>query len=92
MCKLCICHDKCTKCGICSKICPVQRIKMTERGPSIPEDSPICVHCVSCILHCPSNAIETNANWDMYNKLLKEASEGHGPIQSNEKPKSAVYG
>ena len=65
---------------------------MTEKGPIIPDNSPICVHCVSCLLHCPTGAIGSNSNWRMYNKLLKSAAEGHGFIQSNEKLKSVIYG
>ena len=90
--KLVINPDKCIKCGICSRVCPVQRIVMSENGPIIPKESPRCIHCVSCMYRCPTNAIESNADWSMYNKLLKKSIEGRGPIQSNEEPKSAIYG
>ncbi|MFW9852939.1 MAG: EFR1 family ferrodoxin [Candidatus Thorarchaeota archaeon] len=90
--KIFIDYNKCTKCGICSEICPVQRIEMTDKGPIIPKNSHLCVHCVSCMIHCPVEAITSNVNWNLYNKLLKEAAEGRGPIQTNEKPRSAVYG
>ena len=90
--KLKIDYDKCINCGICSRVCPVQRIKMSDNGPYIPKNSFQCIHCVSCMFYCPVEAIVSDVNWNKFNKLLKEAAEGRGPIQSNEKPKSAVYG
>ena len=90
--KLTINLEKCIRCGICSRVCPVQRIVMNENGPIIPKESPHCIHCVSCMSKCPTGAIESNVDWSMYNRLLREAVEGHGPLQSNEEPKSAVYG
>lgn len=85
-------YNKCIKCGICSNVCPVQRIKISENGPYFPKDSPHCIHCTSCMLHCPVEAIFSNVNWDKFNKLLKKSAEGRGPMQSNEKPRSAIYG
>lgn len=83
--------EKCKKCGICADNCPVLRIEMTENGPMILKDI-ICVHCLSCISKCPTEAIESNSDWKIYNKLLKKAKEDRGFIQSNEKPKSAIFG
>jgi len=65
---------------------------MTEKGPIMLKNSHICVHCVSCMFQCPVEAIVSNVNWSLYNKLLKEEAEGRGPIQTNEKPKSEIFG
>lgn len=90
--KLIFDYNKCSQCGKCSRICPVQRIAMTEEGPKIPKGSPACIHCGSCVTCCPSNAIDFDADWTKWNNLLKKAAEGRGPMPSNERPKSVVYG
>ena len=83
--------EKCIHCGRCATNCPVQRIEMIDKKPTIPKGSPGCIHCGLCVSHCPSNAITFNTNWNRWNKLLSKAAAGHGPLPSNEKPKSAVY-
>lgn len=90
--KLIFDYNQCSHCGKCSMVCPVQRIEMTEDGPIIPKGSPACIHCGSCVSYCPSNAINFDADWIKWNKLLKKAAEGRGPMPSNEHPKSVVYG
>ncbi|MFX1518276.1 MAG: 4Fe-4S binding protein, partial [Promethearchaeota archaeon] len=84
--------EKCIHCGKCARYCPVQRIEMIDNLPTIPKGSPTCIHCGSCVTHCPSNAITFNTNWNRWNHLLAKAAAGHGPLPSNEEPKSAVYG
>jgi Fe-S-cluster-containing hydrogenase component 2/flavodoxin len=83
--------DKCKKCGMCAKVCPVQCIEMTEDGPVISKDKPSCIHCVSCILNCKYDAISFDVNWTKWNKLIIKAAKGEGPLASNEEPKSVVY-
>jgi nitroreductase/NAD-dependent dihydropyrimidine dehydrogenase PreA subunit len=55
-------RDKCTACGICSKICPVSVLMPGEEEiPSIPEEYELfCNHCGHCMAVCPSNAITPN--------------------------------
>ncbi len=84
-------HEKCIHCGKCSKYCPVQRIEMIDNKPTISKGSPSCIHCGSCVSHCPSEAITFITNWKRWNQLLSKAAAGHGPLPSNEEPKSAVY-
>lgn len=84
-------HDKCISCGKCSISCPVQRIEMVDKKPTISKGSPSCIHCGSCVSVCPSNAITFDMNWNRWNQLLSKAAAGHGPLPSNEEPKSAVY-
>lgn len=44
---------KCTKCGLCVKLCPIENIQMAEY-PVIGENCYLCMRCVS---FCPSKAI-----------------------------------
>lgn len=46
--------DKCTKCKICEKVCPVHTITVDEK----PHWSKGCINCFACINHCPVKAIE----------------------------------
>jgi len=48
---------KCTGCGICSSVCPVDNILM---GSGKPEWQHRCENCLACINFCPENAIENN--------------------------------
>jgi ferredoxin/flavodoxin len=84
-------YSRCTRCGKCATVCPVQRIAINEHGPEIPEGNPDCIHCTSCIASCPADAIDFDADWEKWEALLSKAAAGHGPIPSNESPKSAVY-
>ena len=47
--------DSCTGCGNCARICPRNNITM-ENGR--PKWSAECIHCMACISHCPTEAIE----------------------------------
>lgn len=51
--KLDVDKDKCTKCGLCAKACPVENIKM--------EDYPVhgnqCQFCMHCGAVCPNKAV-----------------------------------
>lgn len=45
--------DKCSRCGLCDKLCPVGNISMA--GTPVFGDA--CVFCQRCISFCPENAI-----------------------------------
>lgn len=47
--------DRCTSCGLCEKLCPLQNIKLKEGRPQWSDN---CTHCMACICACPENAIE----------------------------------
>lgn len=50
-------QQKCIKCGICAKECPVQILRIGENGP---EDicSEKCIACGHCVAVCPKEAID----------------------------------
>lgn len=50
-------EEKCTGCGICHKVCPVQNIKMINRKPEFQHN---CQRCMACMQYCPNNAIRLN--------------------------------
>lgn len=54
--------EKCTTCGICSMICPLNIIVPGEEGhPSLPaEYEAFCSRCGHCEAICPSSAITVN--------------------------------
>jgi ferredoxin/flavodoxin len=45
---------KCTGCGICAKVCPVNNITIVEKRPEFQHK---CEMCFACDEWCPSNAI-----------------------------------
>ena len=48
--------SKCTKCGLCIKLCPVGNISTDE--DKLPKWSDNCQQCLRCINYCPSAAID----------------------------------
>ena len=47
--------DKCTGCGKCVKVCPLNNIELKNGKPVWNNN---CTHCVACISYCPTEAIE----------------------------------
>ena len=52
-----VADDRCKKCGICFKVCPVSAITW-EKGRAAYIDKNKCVKCRECIVNCPFNAID----------------------------------
>lgn len=68
-----IVNDKCTKCGICTKVCPAGNIIVKNRV----EFNQKCEGCYACIHMCPQNAIhlkkeKSNERWINPEVSLKE--------------------
>ncbi|MBN2190163.1 MAG: EFR1 family ferrodoxin [Candidatus Aureabacteria bacterium] len=49
-----ISEDKCTKCGLCAVLCPVNNIEIKEGYPVFSKKCQLCMRCIS---FCPSGAI-----------------------------------
>jgi len=47
--------DKCTACGVCEKVCPVQIIKVLNKPVFEMER---CIQCFCCVELCPFNALK----------------------------------
>lgn len=46
--------EKCVKCGICKKVCPINNIDMIDGFPKLQNR---CIRCGACTHNCPKNAI-----------------------------------
>lgn len=47
-------ESKCTGCGICSEVCPVEAITVDQVAKI---DAATCIDCGSCVDECPNDAI-----------------------------------
>lgn len=47
--------DRCTGCGKCAQLCPMNNITIQNRKPIWGGN---CTHCMACICYCPAQAIE----------------------------------
>lgn len=45
--------ERCTACGACSRLCPVQAIPAEQPQRTDPDR---CIACTACIVHCPQKA------------------------------------
>ncbi len=48
-------QEKCTGCGTCVEVCPVEAIKVESDKAVV--DAEACVDCGTCIEECPEKAI-----------------------------------
>lgn len=46
--------EKCTGCGNCSEVCPVEAIAVNDKAKI---DADTCVDCGTCVDECPVQAI-----------------------------------
>jgi ferredoxin len=51
--------NKCTNCGSCVEVCPVEAISKGDKKHNIDADK--CVDCGACAGECPVEAIEPGA-------------------------------
>lgn len=48
-------HEKCTKCGLCTKVCR-GTLGMGEHGPEVNDE--YCIACGHCVAVCPNGALD----------------------------------
>jgi uncharacterized protein (DUF362 family)/Pyruvate/2-oxoacid:ferredoxin oxidoreductase delta subunit len=54
--------EKCIRCGVCAKHCPVDAIQM--HGKELPDfDYSKCITCLCCMELCPEEAVKLDLNW-----------------------------
>jgi len=83
--------SKCDGCGICEKICPLQRFEMSDGNPVVKANARDCIHCGSCVFSCKTGANYLDADMTKWERLFAKAASGKGPLPSNEEPKTKAY-
>ena len=48
-------EEKCTACGACAEVCPVDAITVEDTAVV---DADTCIDCGTCVDECPVDAIE----------------------------------
>ena len=48
--------EKCTGCGSCVEVCPVDALSLENDKAKVDEDT--CIDCGTCVDECPVEAIE----------------------------------
>ena len=61
--------DKCTQCGLCAKLCPVDNIELVDGRPTWLGR---CEQCYACFHWCPADAIQ-------YGRRTKRQFRYHHP-------------
>ena len=82
---------RCTGCGACVSVCPVQRLELKDKRILAGKNGLACIHCTQCVYVCPAGALDFDCDKEKWDRLFVKAVSGKGPLPSNEKPKSAVY-
>jgi ferredoxin len=52
--------DKCTDCGVCVPLCPVQALVVDEKTKKIVFHEDKCIACELCVKICPNRAMEVH--------------------------------
>lgn len=58
--------NKCIKCKLCEKVCPVKDTISTDNCFTINFSS--CIFCGNCVENCPKNALEFTQEFELANK------------------------
>jgi ferredoxin len=81
--------EKCSRCGLCVRACPVQRIEMERSAPAPKPGGDACIHCSECVFACPRGAVRHSMR--RFEKPILDGGRGRGLLPSHELPASAVY-
>lgn len=74
-----IAKERCKRCSICEKVCPVVAIKRNSTNSFPRIDHRLCIHCLCCHERCPHGAIDIRVHpiirlfsWIAMRKLKRE--------------------
>ncbi len=70
-------QEKCIGCGICTKVCPMNNISLSETKKAVVGDN--CTACLSCLHFCPQQAIEVGGK-----ETIKNRQYHHPQVQVKE--------
>jgi ferredoxin len=79
---LTVLKDKCTGCGDCVKVCPVEAIKLKDGKAVI--DAGECIECDACIDECPAEAIIYKK--DLPKSRAENAGRTEPPPKTDDRP------
>lgn len=60
--------EKCIKCGVCAKLCPIENIEMQ----GFPNFKNKCLFCLRCVSYCPQQALSNKILLKNYKPLTLE--------------------
>ena len=63
---------RCTRCGRCQQVCPVNAITVDEKGRKL--DRGLCNRCLQCADVCPTGALAATGKWMSVDEVMEEAA------------------
>ena len=77
--------DKCTLCGMCTKVCVHRVLAVDDNGIQI-LDRDACMECGACAMNCPAGAVTVRPGvgcaWAIFRDWFKgSGNSGAGDIQ-----------
>jgi polyferredoxin len=63
-------HSKCTHCGVCARVCPMEIRKVWREREKENVTMPECVHCYRCVESCPEDGC---LGVSVYGKVVLES-------------------
>ncbi len=78
--------ETCILCGLCSKNCPANAIKVDKKGERSWEIDPyLCIRCGECVERCPKNSL----SMDSFDKCVAVEKINRKVIKPEEEEKPA---
>ena len=73
----------CTGCGVCTRVCPTQNIRMEGGRPVFGRD---CLSCLACVQNCPGGALrllteKSGARYRCPDVSLEDLIRANGPAE-----------
>jgi len=79
--------EKCTACGACIQVCPVDAISMKNEAAFVNKQK--CIGCASCIAACPEMAIDLD--WESGAPVIQERMIDHARAVLQGKEKKMAF-